>query len=389
MRGRVVPLRALMFCGVALLWAQPSDGAELHLGAVDIHPKLDSSVEYTSNLFGIRNEKDDILFYEAPSIEGALALPWLRVDGGSAWRWIQYAKRPKLNRTDPNYWGNAELRLPHLTLSVKEEYQRQAGVTYTETLSRSATNRLVIGATPHFKRLKLDFEWSDDSTNYKPPNANQDIDITRWSWKLGYPIRPKTDLVAKYVLGHTRYLRTAARDFKAHSLLLGAEGRYWGKLTGEASAGLELRHPEDESQSERLTAVVSSVDLAWVHSPYRTWRFGYERKYRDATFEAAQIGAFLGHQATIELEQSLTYKLVSTWTLKYLWEKGTVPASSTADDLNAKQRKRAWTYQAELAYQFRPWLLANLAVSYGDTDSNFNNNDSTTFSVNTGVKVEL
>jgi hypothetical protein len=372
----------------------------LHLGPVWVHPFVEVTEAYDSNIFLAPNhEKHDFITVVSPGIR--LQVPFAGrhlLQAGYRADLYTYAIHDGENRQDQQADVGLNLDFPGgLQIIAKDTYTHAAEPKTTEfeggkRFFDNNTAAAEVGYSfADVWKIQLNYENIYRRYVDAPYHDESSYNDNAAGATLFYEFLPKTSAFVQYYFTDTEYpfISQDARDSVAHYVYAGLHWDPTAKLAGNLKGGYTWKRFENHEVAKDNDAQTWSIgaDLLWRATDYTQVKLEAVRIYRDYVLQSGLF--YLTTGGTITISQKILTKLTASAFGSVARDE--FPEKAFNPDTGRDQRRddKLWMAGGGLVYDIQQWLSAEISYAYRDRDSNFESNNYTDHLVTFRLKLSL
>jgi hypothetical protein len=355
----------------------------LHLGPVWVHPFVEVTEAYDSNIFLAPNhEKDDFITVVSPGIKLQVPFAGKRhlLEAGYRADLYAYVDHTNQNRQDQKAYMGLNFDFPGgLQIKAIDTFTHAAEVETHEFAGGKRffnDNNAAAEVGYRFAEVwKIQLNYENIYHHYidAPWHKESSYNDNAAGATLFYQFLPKTSILVEYRFTDTEYpyFDDDARDSVEHTVYGGLHWDPTAKLAGNLKGGYTWKRFEKQDVAEDNDDQTWSIaaDLLWRATDTTQVQLKAERIYRDYLMVSNLY--YLTTGGGITVSQKILTKLTAS-AFGYL-VRDEFSEKTFNPDTGRDQRRddKLWMAGAGLVYAIQEWISAELSYAYRDRNSNF------------------
>lgn len=367
---------------------------------IQIQPYFKTRMDYTSNVFGAPDAKDDVIWVFTPGIRGAANLFYTTLTFGYEADFNYFTKFSKQNEQDQSFFVSGILNpTPDSYLQVNEQFV-QKGVTAGDALFEPvdyADNTVNVTGGYVWKDWTAQMAYENYDREFQAQVAKQfSYNENRFDWRLYRKVTDTSRFHSGFKLGILDFEKFHSRDTSWYEFPIGGNAKFWG-VDAEGSVGIHRRNLHAEGR-EDLTYVVGSLSLRKKLREKTTVDLSFLRRPVESSFENQTVydekllSAGLTHLCTSKLrgKASISWANRDFEESSFTGQRFIVGGATFISQAGVLERSdHVFAYDAGFDYIVRRWLIVNMGYRYSRRDSNVASFDATEHRLSLGSTIIL
>lgn len=369
--------------GFVAVLALPSQTLALDLGqwvpGLKVAPFLTERVEYVSNVFQLRNPKEDVIYRTIPGVVVDYGQGPLTLSAAYRAEVLKFNKLLSQDNTHHIAAGQINVDLPKLVFNLRDDFTRTSDPPTTELVGRieSTTNAL----HPEFRykltdRFSLGGEFSWTYIRF-PTVAQLDRNEYLYGGTAYWNVTEKLLVGLNFSHGEKQFQKVIIipsqpnRDVERNIVTLRIRGDVTPKLSSGFSIGYERRDARAKNQPSE-SGVVFSGD--WVYRLTERTRLSLlgTRGFEESTFGNTGLGLFFNTTSgTLTLDQKITDKITAFLRGTAVENRYEHKQSTALHPMFRHRDDTIYGWGGGLDYAIQKWLALGTEFSHTTRESNF------------------